>query len=74
MLSALVALADPAVVVLGGPWGPAILDAVRDEFERAPRRVPVEAATVTDEPALTAAREAALRQLRDAVVAASRPR
>ena len=74
MLSALVALADPAVVLLGGPWGPAILDAVRDEFERAPRHVPIEAAAVADEPALSAARAAALHQLRDAVVTAARRR
>ena len=40
----------------------------------APRHVPVEAAAVDDEPALTAARETALQQLRDAVVSrSSRP-
>ena len=70
VVSALVALADPAVVLLGGPWGPAVLEAVRAEVARAPRHVPIEAAAVGEEPALTAAREAALHQLRDAVVAA----
>jgi predicted NBD/HSP70 family sugar kinase len=74
VLAALVALADPAVVVLGGPWGPAVLDAVRAESARAPRSVAIEAASVLDEPALTAARSAALRQLRDAVIAAPRQR
>src|SRR4051795_9009786 len=29
VISALIALTDPAVVLLGGPWGPALLDAVR---------------------------------------------
>jgi predicted NBD/HSP70 family sugar kinase len=74
VLSAAVALADPAVVLLGGPWGrdPNVLAAVAREFARAPRHVPVEAATVEDEPALAGARETALDQLRDAVVAAPR--
>ena len=73
LLSAAVALADPAVVLLGGPWGrhPAVLAAVAREFAAAPRHVPVEAATVDDEPALAGARETALRRLRDAIVAAA---
>jgi predicted NBD/HSP70 family sugar kinase len=72
VLSATVALADPAIVLIGGPWGrdPRVLAAIAREFERAPRHVPVEAATVEHEPALTGARETALRRLRDAVVAA----
>jgi predicted NBD/HSP70 family sugar kinase len=74
VLSAAVALADPAVVLLGGPWGrdPNVLAAVAQEFARAPRHVPVEAATGDDEPALAGARQSALQQLRDAVVAAPR--
>jgi len=70
VLSAAVALADPAVILLGGPWGrhPAVLAAVADEFGRAPRSVPVQAAAVDDEPALAGARETALEQLRDAIV------
>jgi predicted NBD/HSP70 family sugar kinase len=73
VLSAAVALADPAVVLLGGPWGrhPAVLAAVAREFRRAPRNVPVAASAVQDEPALTGAREAALQQLRNAIVAAA---
>jgi predicted NBD/HSP70 family sugar kinase len=74
VLSALVAVADPAVVLLGGTWGPAILDAVREEFERAPRHVPIHAAADQHEPALNAARAAALDHLRDAVVTSARDR
>ena len=69
VLSAAVALADPEVVLLGGPWGASVRDAVAQEFARAPRHVPVEAAGADDEPALAGARATALEQLRDAVVA-----
>ena len=74
VLSAAVALADPAVVVIGGPWGrdPRLLEAIRAAFAHAPRHVPVEAAAIDAEPALTGARAAALQQLRDAIVAAPR--
>jgi len=74
VLSAAVALADPAVVLVGGPWGrdPGVLAAIQRAFARTARHVPVEAAAVDDEPALTGARAAALEQLRDAVVTAAR--
>ena len=71
VLAAAVALTDPAAIVLGGPWARAVLGGVRREFARAPRHVPVELATVEHEPALAGAREAALEQLRDAIVAGS---
>ncbi len=73
VLAAVVALSDPAVVLLGGSWGrhPSVLAAVAREFATAPRDVPVEAAAVDDEPALAAARETALQQLRDAIVTAA---
>jgi predicted NBD/HSP70 family sugar kinase len=73
VLSAVVALADPAILLVGGPWGrhPKILAAVAREFAHAPRRVPVQAAAVHDEPALAGARETALERLRDAIVAAA---
>jgi len=72
LLSAVVALTDPAVVLVGGAWGrhPSVLAAVAHAFADAPLDVPVEAAAVNDEPSLTAARETALQQLRDAIVAA----
>ena len=74
VLSAAVALADPAVVLIGGPWGrdPRVLAAIQGAFGEAARHVPVEAAGIDDEPALTGAREAALQQLRDTIVAAAR--
>jgi predicted NBD/HSP70 family sugar kinase len=70
VLSAMVALTDPAVVLIGGPWGrnPRVLAAVAREFANAPRYVPIEAAALNDEPALAAARETALERLRDAIV------
>ena len=73
VLAAAVALADPAVVLVGGPWGrhPGVLAAVAREFARAPRHVPVEAAAVEDEPSLAGGRATALQQLRDAIVAAA---
>jgi predicted NBD/HSP70 family sugar kinase len=73
VLSAVVALTDPAVVLVGGSWGrhPSVLAAVAREFAAAPRDVPVQAAAVDDEPALAAARETALQQLRDAIITAA---
>jgi len=61
------------VVLVGGSWGrhPSVLAALASEFAQAPRHVPVEAAAVENEPALAGAREAALHQLRDAIVAAA---
>jgi predicted NBD/HSP70 family sugar kinase len=73
VLAAVVALADPAVVLIGGSWGPSVLSEVSREFAAAPRHVPVEAATVPDEPALVGARQTALEQLRDAIVTGSAP-
>ena len=69
VLSAIVALTDPAVIVVGGPWGPSILPAL--QAATAPRPVALQAAKVEDP--LTAARDAALTQLRDAVVTAPAP-
>ncbi|MDA0183693.1 ROK family transcriptional regulator [Solirubrobacter phytolaccae] len=74
VLSAVVALVNPRAVRVGGPWGAAILPALADVVAATPRAVPIEPATVTDEPALTAARASALEQLRDAIVAAARQR
>jgi predicted NBD/HSP70 family sugar kinase len=71
VLAAVVALADPGFVVVGGSWGsqPAVLDAVATAFGEHPRHVPVRAARLTAEPALAGARLEALSRLRAAIVA-----
>ena len=74
VLAALIAVADPAVVLLGGEWGahPALVAAVRDELARQPRRPEVRPASVTDAASLAGARHEAVRLLREQVVALSR--
>lgn len=71
ILAAVVALADPSLVVIGGTWGrhPVILEAVAVELARHPRHTQVRAAAVTVEPSLVGARYAALERLRTSVVA-----
>ena len=71
VLAAVVAVADPSVIVVGGEWGthPQVLAAVEEAFARLPRRAPVRSARVTDEPALAGARRHALLGLQDRVVA-----
>jgi len=73
ILAAAVALADSGIIVIGGSWGsqPAILEAIAAEASRLPRPVPVRAATLTDEPALTGARTDALDRLRSRIIAAA---
>src|SRR3954470_11669003 len=73
VVAALVALSDPAAVVLGGTWGnhPALFPAVTAELAGLPRHVAVLGAQVTAEPSLTGARDQALRELRAVILAAS---
>ncbi|MGH3402679.1 MAG: ROK family transcriptional regulator [Streptosporangiaceae bacterium] len=75
VLAAIVALADPELIILGGSWGghPVILDALSDEIAQLPRRIEVRAARHTAEPALTGARNDALARLRAAILTASDP-
>jgi predicted NBD/HSP70 family sugar kinase len=68
VLAAIVALADPERVIVGGSWGPAILDSIRAAVSRLPRRPIVQAATLTGEPGLIGARADALERLRAAIV------
>ncbi|RJK94736.1 ROK family transcriptional regulator [Vallicoccus soli] len=70
VLAAVVALTDPAVVILGGTWGshPLLIEEVRSRFQRSPRSVPVQAARVTDEPALRGTHGPAVDQLRAATL------
>lgn len=71
VLAAIVALADPELIVIGGTWGaqPAVLDAIAAQFQRHPRHVPLRAAALTAEPPLAGARGHAVGALRAAIVA-----
>jgi predicted NBD/HSP70 family sugar kinase len=72
IIAALIALADPEVVILGGSWGthPLLERAVRAHLTR--RSVALRPATVHDQPALTGARHRAIHQLRDTIITRSR--
>jgi predicted NBD/HSP70 family sugar kinase len=74
VVAALVALADPTLVVLGGAWGsdPGIATTVEARLRELPRRTAVETARVRDEPSLAGARTEALEQLRSTITAAAR--
>jgi predicted NBD/HSP70 family sugar kinase len=71
VLAAVVALADPQRIVIGGAWGsrPGMLDAIATATADLPRDIPVQAAQVTGEPALAGARLEALDRLRATVLA-----
>jgi predicted NBD/HSP70 family sugar kinase len=74
VIAGLVALADPELVIIGGPWGshPTILDTISTAVARLPRHVPIRPAEATVEPSLAGARNHALRSLRSTIVAAAR--
>jgi len=73
VLAAFVALTDPQLIIVGGSWGshPVILEAIAAAAARLPRPVPIQAAALTDEPALIGARTDALSRLRSGIVAAA---
>jgi predicted NBD/HSP70 family sugar kinase len=73
VLAAMVALADPELIVIGGSWGshPVILDLISAAAARLPRRAPIRAAELTTEPSLAGARLEALNRLRSAIVTAA---
>jgi predicted NBD/HSP70 family sugar kinase len=73
VVAAVVALADPLEVVVGGSWGPQLIDSIRTAAARMPRPVPLRAAEPAAEPVLAAVRADALRRLRSAVVGAGGP-
>ena len=75
VLAAIVALADPGLVVVGGSWGrhPVVLEVISSAFACLPRHVPVRAAALTDQPSLAGARSDAVARLRSAIVAAAHP-
>jgi predicted NBD/HSP70 family sugar kinase len=70
VLTAVVALGDPQIILIGGEWGrqPRVLNAIATRFEQLPRHVPVGPALIVDEPALTEARSHALKELRSTIV------
>jgi predicted NBD/HSP70 family sugar kinase len=69
VVSAAVALTDPAVVVIGGAWGadPAVLESVRAACARLGRPVALRPALVTKDASLVGARAQAVRDLRSAI-------
>lgn len=69
VIAAVIALADPQEVLIGGSWGLQLVQSIREATARMPRDVPIRAAALTDEPVLTGVRVAALRRLRAAVTA-----
>jgi predicted NBD/HSP70 family sugar kinase len=75
VLAAVVALADPGLVIIGGSWGrhPVVMEVISSAFARLPRHVPVRAAELTDQPSLAGARSDAVSRLRSAIVAAAHP-
>lgn len=68
VLTALAALTDPSVIVIGGDWGPAILDSVRAKFDRQPRCVPLRLTALDGSASLIGARHHALSHLRSAIL------
>ena len=71
VVAALVALADPQLIIIGGSWGsqPALLDAIVTAAAHLPRHAPIRAAEVLTEPSLAGARHDALGRLRSTIVA-----
>ena len=77
MLDAAVAFTDPAFAVIGGPWGSAAPFAAELAAGSRPRRprprgIRIAAPRLHDDPSLAGARAAAVRGLRDDLVARSR--
>jgi predicted NBD/HSP70 family sugar kinase len=74
VLDAAVAFADPAFAVIGGPWGSAAPFAAQlaAALPARPRGIRVAPPRVKDDPSLAGARAAAVRGLRDDLVARSR--
>jgi predicted NBD/HSP70 family sugar kinase len=74
VLAALVALSDPALVIIGGTWGsdPEILTAIKARSRDLPRSMATDTPSVGYEPSLTGARTEALEQLRTAITTSAR--
>jgi predicted NBD/HSP70 family sugar kinase len=74
-IAAIVALADPAEIVLGGPWGshPVLAAAIAEAAASLPRPVPVRVAAAATEQSLSGARADALARLRADIVSRAQP-
>ena len=70
-LAAIVALADPERVIIGGSWGPALLDSIRGAVSGMPRQPSIQAAKLTGDPGLIGARADSLNRLHAAIAADS---
>ena len=73
VLTAITALADPELIIVGGPWGshPAILDAITAAAAALPQQISVRAAELTTEPSMAGARADALSRLRSSIITAA---
>ena len=72
VIAAIVAFADPREVVIGGTWGPALIEEIARATARTPRPVPLRpASTEIADPVLTGVRADALRRLRASLTAES---
>ncbi len=67
-VAAVIALADPACVIVGGPWGVPLLGDIRTAVAALPRHVPVRPTALTSDAPLTGARAEAVRLLQDSVI------
>ena len=72
VVAALVALADPRDIVVGGSWGPTLIDSIQTATVRMPRRIALRPAALTSEPVLAGVRAEALSRLRSAITATDR--
>jgi predicted NBD/HSP70 family sugar kinase len=74
VLAALVALCDPAVVIIGGTWGSdrGIMTAIKARSRELPRSVAMDTPSVQHEPSLAGARNEALEQLRSTITTSAR--
>ncbi|WP_436533178.1 ROK family transcriptional regulator [Actinoplanes sp. HUAS TT8] len=69
VIAAVIALADPGEIVVGGSWGPSLISEIVAATARMPRQVPVRATTRTGSPASAGVRAEALRRLRASLTA-----
>jgi hypothetical protein len=65
VIAAIVAFVDPSEIVIGGPWGPALIEEIAAATAGTPRPVPLRPATTgTADPVLAGVRAEALDRLR----------